>query len=522
MKKQFSLFEKININKAVIDNIVQCVKITLGPTGKNGILSTEKEPIKFLTNGSVLIKSLEFETNSENIILKLIEQACLKTKSVSGDGSTTTILLTCQLLQNSFRFLSNGYNSIFLSNGMKKIGHFLMEKVLSFSQPILEREQLVGIMKTALGKKVNNEVLTVLTKSIDEVGRDGLLLVEENISSETTLEVVQGIEIDKGFASSYFVTDLKNFEVVYENPYLLIANSPISSLNQIREIIEFIKLNNKPLVIVAEEITKDLISSLVLNTIQKKMKVVVIKYSSIKFLKNGLLEDLALLSHSNYFTSNLKTASNNVIFTVEDLGSVEKVIVKKQKSTFFVSKFAKVISKRRINELNREFLTSDSEHEKNILKTRMARLSGNITKIKLGISNQYEVDELRQKIETVIQTLKSSLEEGFVGGGGIFYLYLREELLNWSYLNLVGEELFASQIIADSFLRPFEELFNNTNISPYKVIEELRMLGYPYGYNVMDQKIVHTIKEGLIDSSKVVRSVLWNSISLVSTIITSE
>ena len=187
-----------------------------------------------------------------------------------------------------------------------------------------------------------------------------------------------------------------------------------------------------------------------------------------------------------------------------------------------VSKFARLMAKRRMNELNRELLNSDSEYEKNIFKTRIARLSGNITKIRLGISNQYETDQLRQKVENIIQTIKSSLEEGFVPGGGIFYLFLREELSSWSYLNLVGEEVFAAQIVAESFSRPFQELFTNTNISPYGLLEPLKKLGYPYGYDVLEKKIVHTLKEGLIDSAKSVRSILWNSITLVSTIITSE
>jgi chaperonin GroEL len=178
-----------------------------------------------------------------------------------------------------------------------------------------------------------------LKDCVNQIGRDGLILVEENISPENEI-VVQGIELDKGYASSYFVNDLKNFEVVYENPYLLITNNPINSLNQIRDVIEYVKTNNKPLVIVAEEINKDIVSTLVLNNIQKKLKVVVVKYSSIKFMKNGLLEDLALLTHSNYFVSNLK--DSNVTFTLEDLGQVEKVIIKKEKSTFIVSKFAKL------------------------------------------------------------------------------------------------------------------------------------------------------------------------------------
>jgi chaperonin GroEL len=520
MKKKFSLFEELNTNLETINNIDNCIKITLGPTGKNGIVSDEKGNLKFLTSGSLLIKSLEFSTNSANVILKLLEQAANKTFLISGDGSTTTILLSCQLLTSSLRFLVNGYNSIFISNGLKRLSYFTLEKVLEFSNPISNINQVIGILKTALGKKINFELFDLLKKCVGQIGRDGLILVEDNISDKNEVEIVQGIELDKGFASSYFVNDLKNFEVIYENPYLLITNNPINSLNQIREIIDYVKTNNRPLVIIAEEISKEIISTLVLNNIQKKLKVVVVRYTSIKFVKTGILEDLALLTHSNYFVSNLK--DSNVTLTVDDLGQAEKVIIKKDKSTFLISKFTKLIAKRRINELNRELLLSETEFEKNIFKTRIARLSGYIAKIKIGISNKYQIDEQRQKVENAINTIRSALEEGIIPGGGCFYLYLQDEISNWSYLNLVGDEIFASQILREALLRPLKELFINTNTPSYEISENVRQLGYPFAYNLLEKKIVNTINDGLIDSAKSIRAILWNSITIVSTIITSE
>jgi chaperonin GroEL len=520
VKQKFSLFEELDANIQTIEDIDNCIKITLGPTGKNAIVANEKGNLTIMNTGSTILKSLSFEQHSANILLKLFEQAATKTFATSGDGSTTTVLFSCQLLKTALRFLSNGYNPIFLSNGLKRISYFLTEKVIEFSIPISTSEQMVGILKTSLGKKVNTELYSLLKEAVVKISRDGLILVEENISEKNEVEIIQGIELDKGFASSYFVNNVKDFEVVYENPYILITNQAINSLNQIREIIEHIKTTNRPLVIVAEEITKDIISTLVLNNIQKKIKVVVIKYSSIKFLKTGILEDLSLLTHSNYFVSNLKDA--NAILKIEDLGQAQKVIVKKEKSTFIISKFSKLIAKRRINELNRELLDSEAEYEKNIFKTRIARLSGNITKIKVGISNKYEIDEQKKKIENVISTIKSGLEEGIVPGGGSFYLYLREELSSWSSLNLIGEEIFATQIVSAALLRPLEDLFNNTNTPRYKISQQILQAGYPFGYDLMKQKLVHTIEDGLVDSAKVVRSIIWNSISIISTLITSE
>lgn len=519
-KQKFSLFEELETNIKAIEDIDNCIKITLGPTGKNAIVSGLKGELSFVSSGSSLLKSLSFEKSSANIILRLLEQAATKTYSTSGDGSTTTILFSCQLLKTALRFLSNGYNSIFLSNGLKRIAYFLSEKVIEFSIPISTTTEMIGILKTSLGKKINNELYSLLKESVCKISRDGLILVEENISEKNEVEMIQGIELDKGFASSYFVNNLKTFEVVYDNPYVLITNQSINSINQIREIIEHIKITNKPLVIVAEEISKDIISTLVLNNIQKKIKVVVIRFTSIKFLKTGILEDLSLLTHSNYFVSNIK--DSNAILKVEDLGQAQKVIIKKEKSTFIVSKFSKLIAKRRINELNRELLNSEAEYEKSIFKTRIARLSGNITKIKVGLSNKYQIEEQKQKIENVINTIKSALEEGVLPGGGCFYLYLREELSNWSSLNLIGEEIFATQIVNTALLRPFEDLFLNANTPRYKISQEIVKQGYPFGYDLIQKKLINTFENGLVDSAKSVRSILWNSISVISTLITSE
>ena len=524
MEKNFALLDNLEENLKAIKDIDDSVKITLGPTGKNGIVTifdtNKKLELKVITSGSALIKAMEFSTSSANVILELIRQAAVKTFAISGDGSTTTILFSCQLLKTSLRFLTNGYNAVFLSNGLKKLSYFLMDKIIELSVPISKKEELIGVLKTALGRKVNSDLFQLLTKSVDHIGRDGLILVEENISVNNEIDVVQGIEIDRGFASSYFVNDVKNFEVVYDNPYVLITNQPINSINQIKDIIEFVKENNRSLVIVAEEINKDIISTLVLNNIQKKLKVVAVRYSAIKFVKTGILEDLATLTHANFQLSELQ--DNYYPLTIDDLGQAEKVVIKKDKSTFIISKFAKLIAKRRINELNRELLTSETDYERSLFKTRIARLSGQIAKIKIGLSNQYEIEEQRQKVENAISTIKSALEEGMLPGGGYGYLTLRNYIANWSLVNLVGDEFFASQIIMEALARPNKELFANANTDRFKVSQELLKLGYPFGYDLNTQKIVNTLKVGLVDSTKSVRGIIWNSISVVSTMITSE
>jgi chaperonin GroEL len=518
--KKFSFISALETNFQTISEIYDSMKIVLGPTGKNGIYLTKESQLKFLTSGSMLLKSLEFSENSSNVLLKLFEQAAIKTFQISGDGSTTTTLFSSDLLKTCFKFILNGYNPIFLSNGLKKLAYLLVEKVIESSSPVNSLSQLKGILRTAIGKKVNRELAQCLESFLPSIRRDGLIFVEENISDENQIEIVEGIQLDRGFASSYFVNNFQTFEVVYENPYVLVTSQPISSLNQIREILEYVKETQKSLVIVAEEISQDVLSTLVLNNIQRKLKVVVIKYTAIQFLKTGILEDLAILTHANYIVPISK--KNIEPLTIKDLGQAEKIVIQKEKSTFFFSKFSKVIAKRRINELNRELLTSESEEEKGLLKTRIARLSGNIMKVKVGISNQYEISEQRQKIENSIQTLRSSLEEGVLPGGGSFYLSLRSELSNWSNFNLIGEEIYACNILSQSLLKPFQELSSNNNIAYWFFFEEISRQNYTLSYDLLEKKLIHQTEQKILDSAKSVRSILWNSLTIVSTILTSE
>jgi len=536
MKKKLSLSSFQNNLKLEhqLHLLFECIRVTLGPNGKNSLLSNSKQDLTFLKSGAALIQSLDFRVDTDNStffstknsstieksLIKLFEQAALKTEKIAGDGSTTTLLFCCELLQISLKFINAGYNSIFLSNGLKKLSYFFFSKISAFSHSLSTLDERKGLIKTLIGKKVNVEVKNLIEESIETIERDGFFFIEENSLPQNEIEKTQGIELDRGFISSYFINDLKNFQVYYENCYILISSRPILSLSQLEEVINYIQLNNSPLIIIAEEINKEVISTLVLNTIKKKIKVAVVKYTAIKFLKTGILEDLALLTHSNYSSLTIDTIIP--IFKVQDLGFAEKVIIKKEKSTFLISKFAKIVATRRIFELNQELLQSDSEYEKSLCKTRIARLSGNIVKIKVGYSNSSSIDEIKKQLEKILQTLAVSLEDGILPGGGSSYLFLKQDILQWSTLNLIGEEVFAAHILSSTLIRPFIELCQNSNIPPFFLLNQIEESNYPFCYDILQKKIGNSFEIGLIDSTKVVRAILWNSITMIATLITSE
>lgn len=520
MKIPFSFQKDLETNLKTVENIYNGLKISLGPTGKMGILGTQNGEIKILTNGFSILSSLEFPHRNEQLLKQLVQQAAGKSIQISGDGSTTTSLLISNLIQNSIRSLSQGYSSILLSNGLQKIAFFLLEKTVEFSSPVKNQKELQGVLKTAIGKKVNQDLFNLLSESLFELSRDGILLVEENRSPCYEIEKVEAFELEKGYSSPYFVNQLQTFEVIYLTPLVLITSGPIQNLFQIQEIIEYSQTLQRPLVLIAEEISKEVLSNLIFLTLQKKAQIVVIQYKSIQFFKTGILEDLKILTSCTLPLT--KELNETYIYKPEELGQVEKIISQKEKTFFFLSKLSKVLAKRRVNELSRELLTSETEFEKNLLKTRVARLYGRITKIKLALSTPSQIQEERQKIEKILTIISSAIEEGILPGGGSFYLFLRNELKNWSSLNLIGDEIFASQLVRQSFLCPFYELASNNNEQPSILYETLVSLGYPHSYDLLKKQINNSYFNGTLDTTKAIRSILWNTLTLVSTLITSE
>jgi chaperonin GroEL len=523
MKKQkifnLNFLEKTNF----LDDIENILSIPLGPQGTSVLYANKMNQIKFLNNASQILQSLDFESNEERLLLKLFQHVSKKTQSICGDGSSSTSLLLTFSLAYSLKLLSNGHNSIILSKGLRKICSFCLSFLSNRSKPIKDELEMKALVRSIIGKKLPKDLIDFLENSIYQLKRDGLILVEENFSAENEMTYLQGIEMDKGFSSSYFVNDLKNFEVSYEKVLLLIATSPINGLEQIKDCLEYSKKTNQPLAIIVENISKELLSTLVLNSIKGKLKLVVIKYSSINFLKTALLEDLALLSHSFYENSiNIKDKNIPKFYKAEHLGFLSKIVVKKDKSTFFISKFSKLLIERRINELNRELLSSETDYEKNVYKTRISRLSGNILKIKLGQSNQYETNEQLKNIENLVLALTSALEEGSIAGGGSFYLFLIPELKQWSQLNLIGDEIYSSHIMLEALSKLFEKLSSKEKKDFYQIKESLMTLGYPYTYDSIKKKIGNAFDLSLLDSSKTTRFIFSNSISILSTLITSE
>ena len=520
MTKQIlsSFFLKDNLK--LIKKIERILVTSFGPLGRFSLFLNSNKELKFLIKADTVIQAL-ISKKENKLVIKLIQYLIQKNEQCSGDFSTSIILFFCYLLEDSFLFLESGYQGIILSKGIQKISFFFTELIFNKSISIKTKKELKSIVYTLLSKGVNKELSFFLQNSFNSFKRDGMILIENTTNSSNEIEEIQGLQLDKGFASSYFINDLENFQTVYQNSLLLISSSSLNYISQIESLLSYSEKHNLPLVIITENISKKLLSSIVLLNIKKKLKICVILYNSIKFLKTDILEDLALLTHSSYIkNSSENDALANKQYEIKDLGFINKIIINKNKSCFFISKFLKLSLERKINELSREILLSETKYEKENLQNRIAKLKGNIIKIKIGSNYITPFSEDKKHLEKIPLAIRSTLEEGYVIGGGSFYLYLSEEIKYWSTMNLIGDEIYASKIVINSLKKLFFALYSKEKFGAFLIFQNLVKNGYPLTYNMVEKNNRITFDSILIDPSKNLRLLFLNSFSMLSTLIT--
>ncbi len=521
--KQISLHDFFLREKDVLQKIQDSLSLSFGPKSKAVIFSPHAKNLSFLSSGSEILKSLQFKTYEENILLKFFQLLSKQSNIICGDGSTSIALFFAYLLSSSFILLLNGHNSIILSKGFDKISVFLSDFIFQQSISPKTKIDLHFLFESFLAKKIEKKEFSFFRNLFEEINKETLIQIEENDSQNYAIQKIKGVEIDKGFISSYFINNLEYFQTSYKNSFLLICSSPLKKVEQIQTILSFVQQKNFPLVIIVESISKELLSLLILNYIKKHIKVVIIKYSSLKTLKNGLLEDLAFLSHSTYYEPTFK--NGNLIeytYTVKDLGLIHKVIIKKNSSVFYFSKYSNLLINRRINELNRELLLSENNYEKSLVSTRIARLNGNIIKLSFPNKDNIIFSQRKKTIEEVLKNIQGSLQEGYLVGGGSIYCCLIKQLSYWSNINLLGDEVYASHILIKALQKLFLTLFNQSKISNFLIFQKLFFLNYPYSYDLRSDSFVNGKVLGIYDSSKTIRVLFTNSLSLLSSLITSN
>lgn len=498
--------------------MAEAISVTLGPKGRNVVLEKKYGAPQIINDGVTIAKEIALDDNIENTGVSLLRQAASKTNDVAGDGTTTATVLAYAIVKQGMKNVAAGANPISIKIGIEKASKYLTNQILEYSRPIENNKAITQIASISAGNDI--AIGDMIAGALKQVGKDGIISLEEGKSIATELEITEGMRVEKGYISPYFITNTERMEVEYENCYVLITDKKITLVQQdLIPILEKIVPTKQPLLIIAEDVEKEALATLVLNKLRNIINVVAIRAPGFGEFKKYLLEDLSILTGSTVITEDTGLKLDNI--ELNFLGHARKVIVKKDTTTI-ISEGNREIIKLRCEQLRKQISVVDSIYEKEKLQDRIAKLSGGIAIIKVGAVTETEMKDKKLRLEDAINATKAAVEEGIVPGGGTLFVHLAESLKSWSKANLQEDELIGALIIAKAILEPLKRISQNAGKNGTVIIEEVQEKEFEYGYNAAVNNFGNMFEIGIIDPAKVTRSALQNAASIASMILTTE
>lgn len=499
-----------------VDHLADAVKITLGPKGRNVVLSKSFGSPVITNDGVTIAKEIELKNPYEDMGAKLVKEVATKTQDVAGDGTTTATLLAQAILHKGMRNITIGANPIEIKRGIDKATEAVVKAIKAMSEEVKTKDKIKQVATVSAN---NDETIgNLISDAMDKVGTNGVITVEEAKSLETSLEVVEGMQIDNGYISPYMATDKEGMEALLEDPLILLYDKKISSMKDFLPILEAVVKENKPLLIIAEDVEGEALATIVLNIIRGTLKVCAIKAPGFGDERKEILEDIAALTGGKLISEELGMKLENV--SLSDLGSAKKVRVNKDKTIIIEGKGKKEEIQRRIALLEGRIKLEDSEYKKNDLKKRLAKLSGGVAVVNVGAATETEMKEKKMRIDDALNATKAAVEEGVVAGGGVALLRAAKELEN---LSLEGDQSIGVDIIKQAIEEPLKQIAENAGKEGSVVIEKLKSETNPnIGYDAKTDSFRDMIEAGIIDPVKVVRSALQNAASIAGLMLTTE
>ena len=499
--------------------MVEAVSITLGPKGRNVVLEKLSGSPQIVNDGVTIAKEINLNDHVENTGVSLIRQAAAKTNDVAGDGTTTATVLAYAMVKEGLKNVAAGINPISMKLGMEKATQYLVNLINEFAQPV---DDLASIQQVASISAGNDEFIgSLITDALSKVGKEGVISLEEGKSTTTELEITEGMKIDKGFISPYFITNSEKMEVCYENPYILLTDKRITLVQQdLLPILEQIIKTKRPLLIIAQDIEKEALATLILNKLRGIINVVAIRAPGFGELRNLLLEDIAILTGGTVITQDAGLNLDNAQLNL--LGQARRIIVTKDSTTLVGdgSEIEKI--KIRTEQLRKQINLVDTLYEKEKLQDRIAKLSGGIAIIRVGAVTETEMKDKKLRLEDAINATRAAVDEGIVPGGGTTLVHLSENLTLWAKNNLQEDEFIGAMIIAKSILSPLKRISENAGVNGPVIIEKVLEENFEIGYNAAVDKFENLYESGIVDPAKVTRSGLQNANSIASMILTTE
>jgi len=497
-----------------IDKVANAIKITLGPKGRNVVLDKPSTPI--VTNDGVTIaKEIELIDKFENMGAKLIKEIAVKSQEDSGDGTTTAVMLGQAIIKEGMKNITAGSNPIEIKKGIEKAVKKVVESLKENSVQVKGKEMISQV--STISANNDNEIGKLIAEAMERVGSDGVITVEDGKSIETDLEVVEGMQFEKGFISPYMVTDHEKMKSELEDPYILITDKKLSNMKQLIPILEKVVRESKPLFIIAEDVEGEAQAALIINIIKGSIKVCAVKSPGFGDEQKEMLEDIAVLTGGEVISEEkgmkLEKIEENY------LGSARKIVVDSNKTIIIGGKGDKKEIEKRKKIIESQIKHANSEFKKDELRKRLAKLGGGVAVIKVGAATETELEEKKMRIDDALNATKAAIEEGVVVGGGIT-LYRAKEVLE--DLKLEGDEQIGVNILKKVLEKPLRQIARNSGKEEAEIISKINGKNRNYGYNAKTDKFEDLFKAGVIDPKKVVRNSLQNAASVASMVLTTE
>lgn len=502
--------------EAGVNKLADTVKVTLGPKGRNVILD-KKFGAPLITNDGVTIaKEIELEDKFENMGAQLVKEVATKTNDVAGDGTTTATVLAQAIIREGLKNVTAGSNPILLRKGIKKAVDVAVEELKHNSKEINTEEEIAQVGAISAG---DEEVGKLIAEAMKTVGKDGVITIEESKSMVTELESVEGMQFDRGFVSAYMVNDVEKMEAVLENPYILITDKKISNIQEILPLLEELVQHGGKLLIIAEDLEGEALSTLVVNKLRGTFDVVAVKAPAFGDRRKAMLEDLAIMTGGRFVSTELGFDLKDV--QLEMLGRAQTVKVNKETTTIVGGVGSKEDISHRINQIKMQMADSTSDFDREKLTERLAKLSGGVAVVKVGAATEVEMKERKLRIEDALNATKAAVQEGIVAGGGTAFVSVIPAV-DKLVASLDGEEKLGAQIIRRALEEPLRQIAINAGLEGSVIIQNVINSDSQMGFDALNEDYVNMIEAGIVDPTKVSRSALQNASSIASVFLTTE
>lgn len=497
-----------------VDILADTVKVTLGPKGRNVVLEKSFGSPLITNDGVTIAKEIELEDHFENMGAKLVSEVASKTNDIAGDGTTTATVLTQAIVREGIKNVTAGANPIGIRRGIETAVAAAVEALKNNAIPVANKE---AIAQVAAVSSRSEKVGEYISEAMEKVGKDGVITIEESRGMETELEVVEGMQFDRGYLSQYMVTDSEKMVADLENPYILITDKKISNIQEILPLLESILQSNRPLLIVADDVDGEALPTLVLNKIRGTFNVVAVKAPGFGDRRKAMLEDIAILTGGTVITEDLGLELKDA--TIEALGQAARVTVDKDSTVIVEGAGNPEAISHRVAVIKSQIETTTSEFDREKLQERLAKLSGGVAVIKVGAATETELKEMKLRIEDALNATRAAVEEGIVAGGGTALVNVIPAVAD---LELTGDEATGRNIVLRALEEPVRQIAHNAGFEGSIVIDRLKNAEVGTGFNAATGEWVNMIEEGIIDPVKVSRSALQNAASVASLILTTE